>query len=104
MYELYTSLFGCSFCTLRGDLVQLHHTFDGDPAAKFDDDHFFDALVKDLVFSITDLSRVPFAQWRFSVPKSVFFWSFRMLSIFFFHPQRKRISRMPWTVKDHTQV
>lgn len=52
-----------------GDLVQLHHTFYGDPAAKYDDGHFFDALVKDLVFTIMDLSRVPFAQWHFSVPK-----------------------------------
>ncbi len=52
-----------------GDLVQLHHTRYGEPVAKYDDDHFFYTFVTELVFTVTDLSRIPFAQWHFSVPK-----------------------------------
>jgi len=52
-----------------GDLVQLHHVNYGSPAVTFDDSHFFDASVTDLYFIISDMSRVPFAQWHISVPK-----------------------------------
>jgi len=51
------------------ELVQLHHVHYGAPAVTYDDAHFFDANVNELYFTIRDLSRVPFAKWRISVPK-----------------------------------
>jgi hypothetical protein len=52
-----------------GELVQLHHNFYGDPAAKYDDDYFFNVSVTDMTFNVFDFSRIPFAQWHISVPK-----------------------------------
>jgi DNA-binding CsgD family transcriptional regulator len=68
-YEWYSQSGVNSEVIPTGELVQLHHTFYGDPAVTFDDSHYFDANVTDLYFTIADISRLPFAQWHISVPK-----------------------------------
>ena len=50
------------------EVVELTHDLYSATASYYDQ-HFFNKSVTDLTFTIIEISRVPFAQWRISVPK-----------------------------------
>ncbi|MGD8457022.1 MAG: helix-turn-helix transcriptional regulator [Anaerolineales bacterium] len=50
------------------DLVEITHDNYGSAASYFDS-YFFKVSVTEMAFTIIDFSRVPFAQWHFTVPK-----------------------------------